>query len=56
MIRLRHLRFRKCERGVDRSDDVIEFGQDFVGKIERAVAQNIALDSGKKPEVFEVCC
>ena len=38
---------------MDRSHDVIEIGQDVVRKIERAVAENVALDAGKKPEVFE---
>ena len=36
-----------------RSDDVVEFAQRFVVKIERAVAQDVALDSGEKPERVE---
>ena len=38
---------------MDRGDDVIELGQDFVVEIERAVAENVALDAGEEPEVFE---
>ncbi len=42
------------ESGMDRGDDVIEFGQQFVLEIERAVTENVALDAGKEPEVVEV--
>ena len=54
MIRLRHLRFGQVENGMDRGDDVIELRQNFVRKIERAVAQDVAFDSGEEPKAFEL--
>ena len=39
---------------MDRGHDVIELGQDFVVEIERAVAEDVAFDPGKEPEVVEV--
>ena len=54
MMRSRHLRFGQSESGMDRGDDVIELGQDFVVEIERAVAEDVAFDAGKESEVVEL--
>ena len=47
-----HVGFGKRESGMDRGDDVIEFRENVVGKIERTVAENIALHSSKESEIF----
>jgi len=49
----RHVRFGKGEGGMHGGDDVIQLSQDFVGKIKRAIAEDVALDPGEEPEVFE---
>src|SRR5437868_4499924 len=36
-----------------RGDDVIQLSQDFVGKIKRAIAEDVALDPGEELEIFE---
>src|SRR5450631_1555336 len=48
-----HVRFREGKRGVHRSYHVIEFGEELVVEIERATAENIALDSGEESEIIE---
>ena len=48
---LGHLGLREVEDGVHGGDDVIELREDFVGKVERAVVQDVALDAGEEAEV-----
>src|ERR1700682_818678 len=48
-----HIRFRESESGVHRGYHVIKFREDIVVKIELAVAEDIAFDSGEKPEIVE---
>jgi hypothetical protein len=44
---LGHFGFGEVERRVHRRDDVVQLGEHFIGEIERAVAQDIAFDTGE---------
>ena len=50
----RHLRFRQAENGMHGSHRVIQFSQNLVTEIERAVAQDVALHSGEQAEALEL--
>ena len=49
----RHFRLRQIEGRMHRCDDVIETSQRFIVEIERAVAQDVAFDTGKEAKIFE---
>ena len=50
---LSHFRLAEVESGMHRRHDKIEFSQDLIIEIERAIAQNVALNSTENVNVAE---
>ena len=50
----RHVSFREIKNGMNRGDNKVQFGQNVVIEIKRAVAENVAFDTGKQTEVIKL--
>ena len=49
-----HVRFAKIKNRMNRRDHVVELRQNFIGKIKRSIAQNVAFDPSKQTKAIEL--
>src|SRR5437868_15532110 len=50
----RHVCFREIEDGVNRGDNKVEFGQNVVIEMKRAVEDNVAFDAAKETDAMKL--